>query len=49
MMRFTATTGSWLDELWLCLDLQLGYARCSRGQGGGVVPSARLKIWRDKR
>jgi ribonuclease T2 len=48
MVRVTATRGGWLDEVWLCLDLQLRYARCSREQGGGIASSARLKIWRDE-
>jgi ribonuclease T2 len=49
MMRFAATRGGWLDEISLCLDLLLRYARCNRAQGGGAAPSARLRIWRDKR
>jgi ribonuclease T2 len=46
MVRVTAIRGGWLDEIWLCLDLQLRYARCGRAQGGGIASSARLKIWR---
>lgn len=48
MVRVTATRGGWLDEVWLCLDLNLRYARCTRAQGGGVPASTRLRIWRNK-
>jgi len=47
-MRITTTRGGWLDEVWLCLDLNFRYQECPRGQGGAPVTS-QLKIWRDER
>ncbi|MEO5938293.1 MAG: ribonuclease T2 [Sphingomonas sp.] len=46
-VRVTATRG-WLDEIWLCLDTRLNYARCKAGTGG-LAANASLKIWRGKR
>lgn len=48
MMRVTADRQGWLDEVWLCLDRRLAYARCPAHQGG-LDPSAPLKIWRGRR
>ncbi|MBO9622575.1 MAG: ribonuclease T [Sphingomonas sp.] len=39
------TTRDWLDEIWLCLDTRMRYARC-RPDSGGAPASARLRIWR---
>ena len=47
-VRVTAKGGGWLDELWLCLDTRLAYARCKPGTGG-LPGNARLKIWRGGR
>lgn len=48
MMRVTTTKGGWLDEIWLCLDLDYRHARC-KPNSGGATPNTRLKIWRDAR
>lgn len=48
MMRVTTTKGDWLDELWLCLDLNFRYIRC-RLDRGGERPTTRVKIWRNER
>lgn len=48
MMRITTTRQGWLDEVWLCLDTGLRYARCPAGQGG-VRAGAPIKIWRGRR
>ena len=47
-VRVTATRDGWLDELWLCLDRRLRYARC-RADSGGVTPGSDLQIWRGRR
>lgn len=49
MIRVTAGRGGWLDELWLCLDTRLAYARCAPNQDGGLATSAPVKIWRGAR
>ncbi|AUW60401.1 ribonuclease T [Sphingobium sp. SCG-1] len=43
MMRVTATRDGWLDEVWLCLDKRLRYARCPAHQGG-LKPAETLRI-----
>ncbi len=48
MMRITTTRQGWLDEVWLCLDKGLRYAKCSADQGG-VRAGAPIKIWRGRR
>lgn len=48
MLRVTANRGGWLDEVWLCLDTRMAFARCPSHQGG-LAPSKRLKIWRGAR
>lgn len=44
-MRVTLTRQNWLDEVWLCLDIRLRYARC-RPNSGGAPDAALVKIWR---
>ena len=44
-IRVTLNRDQWLDELWLCLDLQLRYTRCRPGSGG-APDAARVQIWR---
>ncbi|RYY29329.1 MAG: ribonuclease T [Sphingomonadales bacterium] len=44
-MRVTLTRQNWLDEVWLCLDTRLRYARC-RPNTGGAPDAALVKIWR---
>lgn len=44
-MRITLTRQSWLDEVWLCLDTRLRYARC-RLNSGGAADTALVRIWR---
>ena len=48
MMRITTTKGGWLDEIWLCLDLNFAYRVCGR-DAGGAASTTRVKIWRDER
>jgi len=48
MMRITTKKGGWLDEVWLCLDLNFAYRQCRRGSGG-ASPNSRVRIWRDER
>jgi ribonuclease T2 len=48
MMRVTTTRGGWLDEIWLCLDLDFRYRQC-RADSGGERPSTPVKIWRNER
>lgn len=48
MMRITANRRGWLDEVWLCLDKKLAFARCPAHQGG-LTPGAAVKIWRGRR
>jgi ribonuclease T2 len=48
MMRVTTNKGGWLDEVWLCLDLNFRYRQCGR-DSGGERPNARVKIWRNDR
>ena len=48
MMRITADRRGWLDEVWLCMNRQLRYARCPAHQGG-LAASAPVKIWRGGR
>lgn len=48
MMRITTTRGGWLDEIWVCLDLNFRYRVCPRDSSGASSPT-RLKIWRDMR
>lgn len=43
MLRVTVTRGGWLDEVWLCLDKAIDYARCPAHQGG-ASDKARLRI-----
>jgi ribonuclease T2 len=43
MMRVTTNRAGWLDEVWLCLDKQMDYARCPSHQGG-AANNARLRI-----
>ena len=43
MIRVTATRDGWLDEVWLCLDKRLRYARCPAHQGG-LKPAEPLRI-----
>jgi ribonuclease T2 len=45
MMRITADRQGWLDEIWLCLDKRLRYARCAP-HAGGMDPGSAIKIWR---
>ncbi len=47
-LRITTTRGGWLDEIWLCLDLDFAYRPCRSGQGG-ATPTTRLRIWRNDR
>jgi ribonuclease T2 len=47
MMRVTTNKGGWLDEVWLCLDLNFSYHRCGRDTGG-EKPTTRVKIWRNE-
>ena len=42
-VRVTVNRSGWLDELWLCLDKRLRYAKCA-ADSGGVPRSTRLKI-----
>ena len=42
-IRVTANRQGWLDELWLCLDRRLAYARCRPGSGG-VAASTKIRI-----
>ena len=44
MLRVTANKGGWLDEVWLCRDLQFRATRCA--PGGGLPATTRLKIAR---
>lgn len=46
-IRVTTTRDGWLDELWLCLDRRMRYARCEHG--GGVAPGTSVSIWRARR
>lgn len=46
-VRVTVKRG-WLDELWLCLDTRLNYARCQAGTGG-LAANASLRIWRGRK
>ncbi len=48
MMRVTTNKGGWLDEVWLCLDLDFRYRRCGRDTGG-AKQTAGVKIWRSER
>jgi ribonuclease T2 len=34
MMRLNVNRRGWLEEVWLCLDTQLGYRTCPATQGG---------------
>lgn len=43
MLRVGTTRQGWLQELWICLDSALEYARCPGGKPG-VALSARLRI-----
>jgi ribonuclease T2 len=45
-IRVRAGRSGWLEEVWLCLDRTMAYARCGTGQQGGTDPGQRLKIWR---
>jgi ribonuclease T2 len=47
-VRVTLNRDQWLDEIWLCLDLHLRYARC-RPQSGGAPDAATVQIWRGAR
>lgn len=47
-IRVTTTRNGWLDELWLCLDRSLRYARC-RADSGGVGADTAVKVWRGHR
>lgn len=48
MMRITADRRGWLEEVWICLDTAMRYARCPAHQGG-LAPRAAVKIWRGRR
>ncbi len=41
MIRVRTTRGNWLDELWLCMDRTIEFARCKGGVGNG---NAALRI-----
>jgi ribonuclease T2 len=45
MLRITTERGGWLDEMWICLDLNFRYARC-KPSTSGVRPATRVRIWR---
>jgi len=47
-IRVTTKRTGWLDELWLCLDRRLAYARCKAGTGG-AADNVTLRIWRGHR
>lgn len=47
-VRVTTHRDGWLDELWLCLDTRLRYARC-RADSGGVAADTAIKVWRGRR
>lgn len=47
MIRVTTTRDGWLDELWLCADKGLKYARCAPGKGG-ADPASAVRIWRGR-
>jgi ribonuclease T2 len=47
-VRVTLSRDGWLDEIWLCLDRQLHYARCRPGSGG-APDAARVQVWRGER
>ena len=44
-LRITIDRQGWLDELWICLDLNFRATACPAHQGG-VVPGSAIKIWR---
>ena len=48
MMRITTTRQGWFDEVWLCMDKQLGFATCPAHQGG-LASGQTIKIWRGQR
>lgn len=39
MIRVRTTRGNWLDEVWLCMDRQMEFARCPAGKPGAGGPS----------
>lgn len=43
MLRVTTTRTGWLDEVWLCMDRAMDFARCPAHQGG-APHSAALRI-----
>jgi ribonuclease T2 len=43
MVRVTTTRGNWLDEIWLCMDKVMEFARCPSHQGGASNTTS-LKI-----
>lgn len=43
MVRVRAGRGGWLEEVWICLDRRLAWARCPAGKGG-VPGTAPLRI-----
>ena len=47
-MRVTADRQGWLEELWICLDLQFRPKACASGKGG-LAPGAAIKVWRGRR
>ena len=49
MIRVRVTRSGWLDEVWLCLDLEFRPARCTRTNDGTEATTTRLRIWRNDR
>jgi len=43
MLRITASRDNWLQEVWVCLDKSLRYARCRAGSGG-LPMRAKIKV-----
>ncbi len=43
MMRLNVNRGGWLEEVWLCLDLNFRFRACPATQGG-AAPETRIKI-----
>lgn len=39
MIRVTTTRGNWLDEVWLCMDQAMDFARCPAHKGGAPTVS----------
>lgn len=47
MVRVTVNKRGWLDELWLCLDRSVRYARC-RADSGGAPAGTTVQVWRGR-